>query len=404
MQNPAKSLAILLLVIVAVALAACNNSSDDGRITALEEGLSRAEAQERKSREAAADEREEIAERLSALERAEAGRNTNEEMNAETRSLVMSLLTGMPGGSGEEEEPTIIFSDLNWDSAQIQNAIAARIVSAWYGYPTDKVFGGTVPLMEALTRGDTNVTLEIWLPNQKEAYDQAIAEGTIEVVGNSLEDNWQSAFIVPKYVTDANPGLRTVQDLRDHMDLFVTPDSNGKARLLNCPPGWECEVTNTKQVAGYGLDDVIELVNPGSGEALEAEIRASFEKEEPVLFYYWGPTTLSNALSSEYGGYTLLEEPPYTAECWDAERNCGYSIAQVLIVMRKDLIDQVPDLVTFFEKWDFSAANQLEAEGYLGELDGNFSAAADKFLQNNSAWKNWVTSDAASKVEAAVGS
>ena len=54
MQNPAKSLAILLLVIVAVALAlaACNNSSDDGRITALEEGLSRAEAQERKSREA----------------------------------------------------------------------------------------------------------------------------------------------------------------------------------------------------------------------------------------------------------------------------------------------------------------------------------------------------------------
>ena len=104
MQNPAKSLAILLLVIVAVALAACNNSSDDGRITALEEGLSRAEAQERKSREAAADEREEIAERLSALEqaleRAEAERNTNEEMNAETRSLVMSLLTGMPGGSG----------------------------------------------------------------------------------------------------------------------------------------------------------------------------------------------------------------------------------------------------------------------------------------------------------------
>ena len=102
------------------------------------------------------------------------------------------------GACGEEEEPTIIFSDLNWDSAQLQNAIAARIVSAGYGYPTDKVFGGTVPLMEALTRGDTNVTLEIWLPNQKEAYDQAIAEGTIEVVGNSLEDNWQSAFIVPK--------------------------------------------------------------------------------------------------------------------------------------------------------------------------------------------------------------
>ena len=52
---------VILLVMVA-ALAACS-SNDGGRITALEEGLSRAEAQELKSREA-------VAERLSALEQA----------------------------------------------------------------------------------------------------------------------------------------------------------------------------------------------------------------------------------------------------------------------------------------------------------------------------------------------
>ena len=151
--------------------------------------------------------------------------------------------SGRLRGRGEAHEG---FSDLNWDSAQLQDAIAARIVSAGYGYPTDKVFGGTVPLMEALTRGDTNVTLEIWLPNQKEAYDQdRIPEGTIEAIGSSLEDNWRSAFIVPKDVTDANPGLRTVQDLRDHMDFRNPGPGNGKARLLNCPPGWD----NTKQVA-----------------------------------------------------------------------------------------------------------------------------------------------------------
>ena len=203
-------------------------------------------------------------------------------------SLMVVFLFAAGACAGEEEKPTVIFSDLNWDSAQLQNAIAARIVETGYGYPTDKVFGATVPLMEALTRGDTNVTMEIWLPNQQEAYDTAIAEGTIKPVGNSLEDNWQSAFIIPQYVADANPGLQSVQDLRDHVELFETPDSNGKARLLNCPPGWECEITNTKQVAGYGLDDVVELVNPGSGEALEAEIRGSYERQEPVLFYYWG--------------------------------------------------------------------------------------------------------------------
>ena len=326
-------------------------------------------------------------------------------------SLMAAFLFAAGACGGEEEtptaaaeKPTVIFSDLNWDSAQLQNAVAARIVEAGYGYPTDKVFGGTVPLMEALVRGDTNVTMEIWLPNQQEAYDAAIAEGTIKPIGSSLEDNWQSAFIIPQYVADANPDLQSVQDLRDHMDLFVTPDSNGKARLLNCPPGWECEITNTKQVAAYGLDDVVELINPGSGEALEAEIRGSFERQEPVLFYYWGPTTLSNDLNQEYGGYKLLEEPPYSPECWEGARDCGYPLAQVLIVLRQDLIDQAPDLVAMFEKWDFSAANQLEAEGYLSNLDGDYVAAADEFLRNNSSWKSWVTSDAAEKIEEAVAS
>ena len=37
---------------------------------------------------------------------------------------------------------TIVFSDLNWTSAQVQNRIAQFIVEHGYGYPTDTVFGG----------------------------------------------------------------------------------------------------------------------------------------------------------------------------------------------------------------------------------------------------------------------
>ena len=40
------------------------------------------------------------------------------------------------------KEP-VVFSDLNWDSAQIQNRIAMYIVEHGYGYPVDTVFGGT---------------------------------------------------------------------------------------------------------------------------------------------------------------------------------------------------------------------------------------------------------------------
>ena len=309
-----------------------------------------------------------------------------------------------PAEDAMMEKPTLIFSDLDWVSAQIQNAIARKILEDGYGYTTDAVFGGTVPLMEALTRGDTNITMEIWLPNQQEAFDSAIAEGTIEVIGNSLEDNWQSGFIIPNYVAEANPGLKTPDDLKnpEYMELFVTPDSKGKARMLNCIPGWECEGINLTKLETYGLTDFVEPVNPGSDTALAAEIRSSFEKQEPVLFYYWGPTVLSHELDTQLGGYTILEEAEYSDACWDADNACSYPVAEVLIVMRTDLIEKAPDVVEFFKNWDFNAGNQLAAEGYQGESGADYPDVAEWFLANTDDWKSWVTPDALAKIEAAL--
>ena len=303
-----------------------------------------------------------------------------------------------------EEKPTLIFSDLDWVSAQIQNAIARKILEDGYDYETDAVFGGTVPLMEALTRGDTNITMEIWLPNQQEAYDTAIAEGTIEPIGNSLEDNWQSAFIIPKYTADANPGLRSVEDLKnpEYMALFETPDSKGKARLLNCIPGWECEGVNLDKVQNYGLSDFVEPINPGSDTALTAEIRSAFEQQEDVLFYYWGPTVLTHELDTLLGGYYILEEAPHGDECFNTTRTCAYPVAEVLIVMRADLVEKAPDVVEFFKKWDFNAGNQLAAEGYLNESDAEYADVAGWFLANTEDWKNWVTPEALAKIEAVI--
>ena len=170
-------------------------------------------------------------------------------------TLVAALFIALPACGEEEKDTTLIFSDLDWVSAQIQNGIARKILEDGYGYQTDAVFGGTVPLMEALTRGDTNITMEIWLPNQQEAFDSAIAAGTIEVIGNSLEDNWQSGFIIPNYVAEAHPGLKSPADLKnpEYMELFVTPDSKGKARLLNCIPGWSAKASTSRRLRPTGL-------------------------------------------------------------------------------------------------------------------------------------------------------
>ena len=318
-------------------------------------------------------------------------------------AVTAMLLTGLVAcGEEEKAKPTLIFGDLDWTSAQIQNAIARKIAETGYGYETDSVFGGTIPLLEALTAGDTNINMELWLPNQQAAWDTAYASGELQILGNSLEDNFQSTFIIPQYVADANPGLKNVTDLPDFVDLFKTTATGDKGRILQCIPGWECEVINFKKLAAYGLEDTYELVNPGSLAALDAEVIDAYQKKENILHYYWGPTTLTHKLATELGGYVMLEEPVYTEECAASDWGCAYPLAEVLIAMRTDVAEAAPEIAEFLTKWDFTAGNQLAAEGYMGDSGADYPDVAVWFLQNTDDWKNWVGDGIADKVLAAL--
>ena len=79
-------------------------------------------------------------------------------------ALMASMMVALAAVACTEEEEPIVFSDLNWTSAQVQNRIAQYIVEEGYGYPTDVVFGATLPLLNGLRNGDTQVTMEYGCP------------------------------------------------------------------------------------------------------------------------------------------------------------------------------------------------------------------------------------------------
>ena len=74
--------------------------------------------------------------------------------------------------------------------------------------------------------------------------------------------------MVPTYVVEQNPGLKTVQDLRDHAGIF--PQEGGKAVLVTCLASWACSAVNQSQLEAYGLDNIITLQDPGSQASLFA--------------------------------------------------------------------------------------------------------------------------------------
>jgi glycine betaine/proline transport system substrate-binding protein len=308
--------------------------------------------------------------------------------------------------SDEVEKREIVFGGLNWNSALIQNAVARYIIEEGYGHETSQIEGATVPLFQGLRKGDVDITMEIWLPNQKDAWNEGVKAGEVLPVGKSLEDNWQSTFLIPAYVQEAYPELDSIEDLKEdkYKEIFAEPDSNGKAVLYGCMAGWGCRGVQTGndsgegQIINMGLSDHIEFRDPGTAGALAAAIEGAFTKQEPILFYYWGPTALMADLGYAEGKIVDLEQPdPSTCKDNDPVYGCSFPPAEIMIAMNTELIEDAPYLIAFFKNWDWSAKNQLLAEGNYEEIvddygtaEEAFEATAISYLKASDNWHTWV--------------
>ena len=316
-------------------------------------------------------------------------------------SMLVLALAAACGDDGDGDKETLVFSDLNWTSAQVQNRIAQYIVEMGYEYPTDVVLGATLPLFQGLRAGDTHITMEIWLPNQDEAWNEAQANGEVVSLGQSLGKDWQSSFVIPAYLQEQYPDLDSVEDLKDPQfkELFVSAESGGKARLVSCVIGWACEEVNAAQIEGYGLSDHVHIVNPGDGAAGNADIYGAYEKGEPWLGYQWGTNDPALVLD-----LVRLEEPAYSDECWFTTKACAYEDATILIAAHPDVVTNAPDVVAFLRNWTFDIGQYSTVAAWLQDNpDADANDAALWWLNGNEAiWSSWVTEDAADAIASAL--
>ena len=308
------------------------------------------------------------------------------------------------------------FSNPHWQSVRIQNAIVRKIAEIGYGYRTDSGRERESESFVFMVRGWINIAMEVW-SNQPE-YEVGFATGALVDLGKSLADHWQSAFIIPQYTKDANPGLVSVEDLKkpEYKQLFVTPGSDGKARALGCVifpdvskpqtlwGRWLCAEYNEEKIAAYGLTEFVQTHNPGSHAELDAEIITAYEKGEDVLFYYYGPTKLTDRLEREFGGYYILEEPEYTDACWAADKGCAYATEEVHIAVHPVLLEgdpkqeAAPDIVELLRNWHITGPLLIAAVNYQDDTGASDDEVATWWLRNTEEWKSWVAPGVAEKV------
>ena len=320
-------------------------------------------------------------------------------------------------GSGK---PTLTFLERGNDEAEaLQTALARTILEYGYAYQTDWEITTYAQSLPELMDGNMDIAVQIWLPEQQEALAEAVDLGILADLGRSLTEHaWQSAFLIPRYTADANPGLRSVEDLkrREYRSLFAESGDEGIAVLRTCHFVWSCNLTNQKQAHGYGLGELVRLSEPGNADEFLGAPYASISNKEDILFFFWWPSVLIAWMNEEHGGVYRLQEPPYSEACWehvqktpltDLTQACAYRSSELHTVVRSELIASAPLATEFLSAWELSGGAMDSLLVAMHTLDRYGVTNAEReavfhWLRESTEWEAWVADGVVESVRAAV--
>lgn len=311
----------------------------------------------------------------------------------------------------------VVLAGLDWDSNSFQDGIVRAILEDGYGCTVEEIPGSTIPLLNGMIRGDIDITMEMWIPNVRDAWEKAVSDGDVAAVGISYPDATQHWY-VPKYLVEGDdakaPDLTSVEDLPQYAELFADPEEPGKGRFYNCILGWGCEVFNSKKLRAYDLLASYTNFRPGTGGALAGAIESALLREQPIVFYYWGPTWVLGKIGDEV---VALDEPAYDEAVWTTlsdtpvedvtgdTKATAYPTLEVSIAVNTEFQSAAPTIIDFLGKYGLDAQTISEALAYMQDESASADEAAKWWLTNNmDTWKSWVSDEAASRIESAINS
>lgn len=332
--------------------------------------------------------------------------------------LIISLIST----SVFAEKEVIKFSDQQWQTHWINNAIASFIIEHGYGYPTETVVITSAVMRQVFPKGDIDVNMELWRFNMIKWYEEMTSEGKIIDLGPTFDRSTQGWY-VPRYVIEGDPergiepmapDLKSVFDLPKYKHLFKDPEDSDKGLFVSCITGWTCAVVNRTKLHAYGLDKDFNVMEPGASPALDAAIAGAYKKGKPVLAYYWEPTWLMGAYDM-----VQLEEPEYTDKCWELikkatlgefdpseapkEAGCAYDSYAIHKAVHPSLVERAPEVVEFLKKMNVGTDPLNKTAAYMEQEDAEAEDAALWFFENyTERWRSWLPEDVAAKVEKAL--
>ena len=325
-------------------------------------------------------------------------------------TILAAGLCVFAGAAQAAECGEVTIAEMNWASAGVAAHVDKIILEAGYGCDVTLVTGDTMPTFASMNeKGEPDVAPEMWVNTAREVLEKAVAEGRLLQLAPILSDGGVEGWWIPKFIADANPSIKTVQQALEHPELFPAPEDPSKGAVFNCPAGWSCQISTANLYRAFGAKEKgFELIDTGSAAGLDGSIASAFEQKTGWLGYYWAPT----AVLGKYDMVKLSFGAAHDKAEWDsctAVTDCAapkvnsYPVSDVFTVVTQKFAEKNPIAIDYFKarQWDNHTVGQVLA--WMNDNQAQNEEAARHFLVTYpDLWTSWVGADVAAKVKAAL--
>lgn len=325
---------------------------------------------------------------------------------ATAASTTMATTAAQAEGCG-----SLTIASMTWQSAELAAALDQFILNKGFGCAAEVIQSDTVAAISSMVeKGSPELAPEGWVDLVPEVIQAGLAEGKIVVTSDILADGAVQGWWIPKYIADANPEIKTIDDALKHPTLFPDPEDGTKGAVYNGPQGWGGTVVTTQLYKAFGGEAAgFTLVDTGSAAGLDGSIARAYERQAGWMGYYWAPT----ALLGKYEMVKLDHGVPADMEEWKActsNADCAapqkndWPKDKVQTVVAKGFADSAPaEVMDYLSKrsWTNQTVNGVMA--WMSDNQATGEDGARYFLQNHKdLWQLWVSPEVAAKIEAAL--
>jgi glycine betaine/proline transport system substrate-binding protein len=308
---------------------------------------------------------------------------------------IFALVAGCAddGGDGDDENGAaqdgggeqINLSVSPWTGSAVNAAIAQVILEDELGYDVELVEIDENAQWAGLSAGDLDASLEVWtsghadnIATYVEDTGEVVDMGPLGVVGII-------GWYIPTYLLDEHPELESWEGLEGNADIFATAETGDQGQFLAGDPSfvsWDEHI-----IDNLGLDFTV--VQSGSEAALLSALEAAYEREDPLLFYFWEP----HAAHAQFD-LTQVELPPHDDECEaqaEEERACGYPEEELIKFFHAGLEDKAPDVWAFLDDLALTNEDQNEVAAMIEHEGMEWEDAARQWVEDNQdTWEGWL--------------